>query len=139
MLVTILLAEKGKKKIMVKICVIILSITILSFSTYSADCEKLKIDLRKEKMIKIGDIGFFTISTCLAGYSMMLLTTIYDPPRNRQPGKQYGPTEKEKITWGVIGILACISYTIEIPVFIKSVRKSNRINEAIDTICNTGK
>ena len=114
----------------------ILIVALLSSISFSSDCEQLKLDLRKETIKKPVVVGCFAIASCLAGYSLLLLTTQYRPAPN---GGYSGPTEKEKIFWGIVGIAAGLSYSIEIPVFVKSIKKSKRIKEELNTNCNSQK
>jgi hypothetical protein len=108
-------------------------------SSFSSDCEQLKLELKKEKIIKTIDIGCFVISSAVALFALYPLSMITDPPKNAEPGKQYGLTEKQKIEYGIIGIVACVSVAFEIPIYWRHKRKSNRIEEEMELNCNLKK
>jgi hypothetical protein len=75
-------------------------------------------------------------------YGFYIATYRVDPPPPSQDGtvrKISEPSEKDKITWGIIGIVAAISISMEIPTFIHSIKKSKRIKEEINNECINNK
>ena len=122
-----------------KILISFLIVASAVVSSFSSDCEQLKLEFKKERIIKTIDIGCFIISSAVAVLALYPLSMITDPPKNAELGKQYGLTEKQKIGYGIIGIVACVSVAFEIPIYWRHNRKSNRIEEEMESNCNLKK